>query len=89
VPTTRPRHTLTETDEIADALRVAAQHWPEDADRPGRLLSRLIASGRELIAHQDDDARERRAAAIRDSAGALTGVFEPGYRERLRDEWPD
>jgi len=31
---------------------------------------------------------ERRRAAILRTSGALTGVYEPGYLERLRDDWP-
>jgi hypothetical protein len=27
--------------------------------------------------------------AIKDTAGALTGVYPPGYLEELRADWPD
>ena len=39
VPTTRPRHQVTETDELAAALDEAAVRWP-DLSR-GRLITRL------------------------------------------------
>jgi hypothetical protein len=35
-----------------------------------------------------DAAAGRRREAIRRTSGALTGVFEPDYLERLRDDWP-
>jgi AbrB family looped-hinge helix DNA binding protein len=31
--------------------------------------------------------REKRLKAIRETAGSMTGVYEPGYLEQLRDEW--
>jgi hypothetical protein len=45
VPTTKPRHAVTETPEVAEALAAAARRWPEDRGRPGRLLRRLIREG--------------------------------------------
>ncbi|MDE0579754.1 MAG: hypothetical protein F4124_07125 [Acidimicrobiia bacterium] len=39
MPTTRPRHSVTETDEITDVLDEASRKWP-DAPRAG--LIRLI-----------------------------------------------
>jgi hypothetical protein len=35
----------------------------------------------------DESLEERRRRAIRDVAGRLPGVYEPGYLDRLRDEW--
>jgi AbrB family looped-hinge helix DNA binding protein len=46
-----------------------------DVDRAGRLV--LSAA---------DEATDRRQA-IAKTAGALTGVYGPGYLEKLRDEW--
>jgi hypothetical protein len=55
MPTPRPRLTVTETDELGEALDAAAAHWP--------------------------------AEAIARTSGSLTGAFEPGYLERLREDW--
>jgi hypothetical protein len=30
-----------------------------------------------------------RAWAVEETAGALSGVYEPGELERLREDWPD
>jgi antitoxin (DNA-binding transcriptional repressor) of toxin-antitoxin stability system len=79
---------LTETDEIADALRDAARRWPEDRERPAKLLLDLVREGHRAIITDADRAIAERLAAIDRTAGALTGVYPPGYLERLRDDWP-
>jgi hypothetical protein len=89
MPTARPRHTITETDEVARALDAAAQRWPQDAGARGRLLVRLVEEGHASI----DGDRERRAAdrrqAVRETAGILTGVYRPDELKALREDWPD
>lgn len=84
MPTTRPRYTVTDTGELSDQLDLAQLRWPEVEDRKVLLL-RLIAAGRESIAREADD----RARAIEETAGALSGVYEPGELERLREDWPE
>jgi hypothetical protein len=85
VPTTRPRLTITETDDVARALDEAATRWPEVESRR-ELLLRLVEQGRAALA-QDGEAAARRDA-IRRTSGALTGVYEAEYLTRLRDDWP-
>ena len=87
MPTTRPRLMITETDELAEALDAAAARWPEVASRR-ELLLLLVAQGRNVIERERADEVERRRAAIRRTSGALTGAYEPGYLDRLRDDWP-
>jgi hypothetical protein len=87
MPTTRPRLTITETDELAEALDAAAARWPE-VDSRRELLLRLVEQGRAVIERDREMQLERRRAAIRGTSGALTGVYESGYLERLRDDWP-
>ena len=87
MPTTRPRLTITETDSLAEALDEAAKRWPEVGSRR-ELLLRLVEQGRRAIEADEADARERRHTAIRRVSGSMTGVYEPGYLERLRDDWP-
>lgn len=88
MPTARPRHMITETDEIAGALADAARRWPEDRDRPARLLVDLVQEGHRAIAREADRAVSDRRAAIARTSGALTGSYPEGYLERLRDDWP-
>ncbi len=87
MPTTRPRLTITETDEVAAALDAAAARWPEVRSRR-ELLLRLVEEGREVIDRNRDEETARRREAIRRTSGALTGVYEPGELKRLRDDWP-
>lgn len=89
MPTVRPRHTLTETDDLSAALRLAAQRWPQDAASPSRLLRRLVSAGAQAIAPRQRRARERRRAAIERHHGQFTGLYPPDYLEKLRSEWPD
>jgi len=79
---------LTETDEVAAALRDAAQRWPEDRERPAKLLLDLVREGHRAIAADEDRATARRLAAIKRTSGALTGTYPAGYLEDLRGDWP-
>ncbi len=88
MPTTRHRHTLTETDELAAALDEAARHWPEDAGSRSRLLLRLVQSGHRAISDERQRQGVRRQAAVERTHGQFRGVYGPGYLEGLRDEWP-
>jgi len=87
MPTTRPRLTITETDEVAAALDAAAARWPEVRSRR-ELLLRLVEEGREVIDRDRDAEIARRREAIRHTSGALTGAYRPGELKRLRDDWP-
>lgn len=83
MPTTKPRYTVTDTGELSELLDEAQRRWPEVDDRK-ELLLRLAAAGREAI---EREGVERRSA-IEETAGALSGVYEPGELARLRDDWP-
>jgi hypothetical protein len=89
MPTTKPRHALTETADIREALDAASRRWPADSGKPNELLKRLIAEGRRSIEADEIDTRTVRLAALARVSGASTGMFEPGHLERLRDEWPE
>ena len=86
MPTTRPRHFVTETDELAAALDAAARRWP-DLSRP-QLLVRLALEGNHAAYQAGEERRQRRLAAIRQHAGVLTGAYGPDYLPMLRGDWP-
>ncbi|MPZ28438.1 MAG: hypothetical protein GEV12_19020 [Micromonosporaceae bacterium] len=88
MPTTRPRHTITETDQVARALDEAAKHWPEAAGTRGRLLHHLLEEGYRAIREGRRERADQRRAAIRRTSGVVTGTYEKGYLARLRDDWP-
>ncbi|HEX8958701.1 MAG TPA: hypothetical protein VF770_02645 [Solirubrobacterales bacterium] len=83
MPTTKPRYTVTDTGKVSELLDEAQRRWPEVSDRKALLL-RLAAAGREAI---EREGVERRAA-IEETAGALSGIYEPGELRRLREDWP-
>lgn len=87
MPTTRPRFQVTETPDVERALRAAEAAWP-DASRGERVV-RLLQVGANTLETDRAEGRARRLAAIDFSAGSLDAVYEPGYLERLRDEWPE
>lgn len=86
MPTTLHRFQVTETPQVERALAAAAREWP-DASRAERIV-RLLEAGADAL----DSSRDRRAreylGAVDFSSGSLTGAYEPGYLQRLRDEWP-
>ncbi len=43
--------------------------------------------GGQIILTPQEGLAVRRERAIHLAAGALTGLFEPGYLDQLRDEW--
>jgi predicted P-loop ATPase len=83
MPTTKPRYTFTDTGEVRELLDQAQRHWPGVHDRK-ELLLRLAGAGRDAIERQVADRRN----AVAETAGALSGVYEPGELERLREDWP-
>jgi hypothetical protein len=83
MPTTKPRYTITDTGEISTQLDQAQRRWPDVHDRK-ELLLRLAAAGRDAI---ELEASERNAA-VKETAGALTGVYRPDELDRLREDWP-
>jgi hypothetical protein len=64
-------------------LDLAERRWPAVTDRKVLLL-RLAATGAESVKTEVAD----RHAAIAETAGALSGIYEPGELERLRKDWP-
>ena len=89
MPTSRPRHTVTETDEVARALDEAARRWPSDSSARGRLILHLLQEGHRAIRGERDRDADVRREALQRTSGALTGAYPPDYLARLRDDWPE
>jgi metal-responsive CopG/Arc/MetJ family transcriptional regulator len=83
MPTARPRHVLTETDDLAAAIDAAATQYP--GETRSELLRRLVRLGATAINQKQD--RHRRNVIAR--AGRHPGMYPPGYLEGLRSEWPE
>jgi predicted RNA polymerase sigma factor len=88
MPTSRPRHVITETDAVAQALKAAAERWPEEGGNRSRLLLRLVMEGhRAAVDHNRRRLSERRHA-VAATSGALTGMYAADYVAGLREDWP-
>ena len=89
MPTVKPRHMITETDAVAEALAAAARRWPEDRSRPGRLIVHLIEEGARSVRQRDEDVTAARIAVIDGLAGSLDDLYPEGYLEDLRADWDE
>ena len=84
MPTTRLRHQVTETDDIAAALEAGLQEWP-DLSR-SEVIRELILKGAESL---NLTAIERVLAvelALKELA-ALNVRYPQGYLEDIRKDW--
>jgi len=88
MPTSRPRHMITETESLSAALERAAEIWPEDASDKGRLLRRVLSAGIESVETAQSNRLASRRAAIEQAAGSLSGAWPEDWRFSARDEWP-
>jgi hypothetical protein len=83
VPTVRPRHLLTETDDIAAAIDTAAPLFPGESRAD--VLRHLVTLGAAQV--QASQAGRRRT--VRELAGLYSGLFPADYLDDLRVDWPE
>jgi len=88
MPTTRPRHLITETEQVAQALNDASARWPADKDNRAKLLLHLLEEGHKAVIGQRESVVRGRRHAVARTSGALTGLYGEGYLSELRDDWP-
>lgn len=87
MPTKRPRHFVTGSDELASALDEASTRWPELSR--SQLLVRLALEGSRTAQHEQEEQRARRLAALRTGSGILAGAYGADYLDQLRQDWPE
>lgn len=87
MPTTRPRHQITETPAVAHALDVAARRWPSEPR--SKLLLRLVHAGSAALEKGQSEAVHRRVEAIDASSGKYADAFSGDYLAELRRDWPE
>lgn len=86
MPTTRPRHFVTETDDLARALDAAATRWPRLSR--AQTLVQLALEGHRAAEDADNESRRRKLAALSEHSGMLTGAYGPDYLPTMREDWP-
>lgn len=89
MPTTRARHVITETEQIARALDDAALRWPADRGNRSKLLIRLVEEGHRAVLRQRKHDVAARHADIDRTSAALTGMYGDVYLAKLRVDWPE
>lgn len=87
MPTTRPRHQITETPDVARALDVAARRWPGESR--SRLLLRLVRAGASTLGQERTEAARQRVSAIDATSGKYADAFPEDYLAELRQDWPE
>ena len=83
MPTVRPRHLLTETDELAQAIDAAAALYPGQSRAD--VLRLLVQLGAETIAEQQGRHRD----TVRNRAGRFPGLYPASHLDDLREDWPE
>ncbi|SNC71992.1 hypothetical protein SAMN05445756_1686 [Kytococcus aerolatus] len=87
MPTTRPRHLVTESDELAAALDRAHEQWPELSR--SRLVVRLALEGEQHLQQQRGAEAARRRALLAAAGERFAGVGSSGAVREARDgDWP-
>lgn len=84
MPTSRPRHQVTETDELAAALEAAERRWPGKSR--SALIAALAEEGAKALEREEADQLAVRRRLVEANAGGFE--FGEGYLEDLREDWP-
>ncbi len=87
MPTTRPRHQITETPAGAHALDIAARRWPTEPR--SKLLLRLVHAGSAALEQGHHETTRHRQDAIDATSGKYADAFSGDYLAELRQDWPE
>ncbi|MDR1393309.1 MAG: hypothetical protein LBJ62_05000 [Bifidobacteriaceae bacterium] len=88
MPTSLPRHAITETPEIAAAIDSGHAEWPSVSSR-AEIVRRLILEGSGAIRRRHHGRKASHAKAVEQWAGSTPGVFPPDAVTALHGEWPE
>lgn len=84
MPTTRARHQITETDEIAAAIDRAAEVWPNESRSD--LLRHLVTYGAERLASSPIERMLEVELALHELT-KLTDGYPSDFLHELRKDW--
>lgn len=87
MPTILPRYQVTETDDVAHALDLAAKRWP--GEKRALLLRRLILQGADVLNDNMQAIANSRRNALHSSDGKYDEAFGSNYLEHIREDWPE
>ena len=88
MPTKRPRHTITESDRLKNALRLASELHPELADNKTDLVREILNLGIESLERKDAETKVSRQQALKIIAGTLPNIWPADNKKERLAEWP-
>lgn len=86
MPTTRPRHIITETEAIAAALDAGQRRWPELSR--GRVAAKLVEQAARSLEDESEERARRRRQALRNPPVNADAWYPSGHLQELREDWP-
>lgn len=86
MPTTRPRHQITETPAVAHAIDLAAHRWPGESRSD--LVRRLLDVAADALERGEQQMADSRRDAVVATSGKYADAFEPNHLTELREDWP-
>ena len=89
MPTARPRHMITETDQISQGLSQAAKQWPELAEQRTLLLRKIIEAGLQAIENEESKRTQNRLASVKKVAGSMDGIWPTNWKQEMAEDWPE
>ena len=89
MPTARPRHMITESDDLSLALDRAATLWPELADNRTALLRQILEQGMLAMNTRASERLATRATTIAEIEREFDDLWPEGWLDQMKSEWPD
>ena len=86
--TNRTVHVIPETENISNAISIAAKLWPEIEAHPEMLLGKILDIGIAEIESLSMSNNCNRLDEIDKIAGTMDDVWPTNWRDELREDWP-
>lgn len=86
MPTAKPRHVITESEAVREALDAGQRRWP--ALSRGRVASRLVEEAGQALEREEQQRVQRRRELLSRPPSGPEQWFPAGYLEDLREDFP-